>query len=84
MFVVPSNYQAVVGNRRCVVRSLVSIFSFWGLVLPYLCTPIDLERQFKVPDVLLAFESNITIRKEAFLIQREHDIVELNNNQYSD
>ena len=46
----------------------------------YLCTPIDLEWQFKVPDVLLAFESNMKGQEETFLIQREHDIVELNNN----
>jgi hypothetical protein len=30
LYYLPCNYQAVVGNRRCVVRSLVSMFFFLG------------------------------------------------------
>jgi len=65
------NYSTV--NWVYVVLSRVRTLS--GL---YLCTPIDLDRQFKVPEALLAFESNMKRREEAFLIRREQSIAEIN------
>ena len=40
----------------------------------YLCSPLDMTKSFKVPEKLIQFEAQMTLRETAFLKKRKQDM----------